>query len=66
MKVSCLYCSVATKMGHAFLFLDKCKESLIVVSTNCCAVKRTENVFQHAAKFLKEILFSKSSCSSVK
>jgi hypothetical protein len=29
MKVSRLYCPVATKMGHAFLFLDKCKKSLI-------------------------------------
>jgi hypothetical protein len=31
---------VAIKMGHAFLFLDECKESLIVVSTSCCAVTK--------------------------
>jgi hypothetical protein len=36
MKVSRLYCpAVAMKMGHAFLFLDKCKESLIA----CCQHK---------------------------
>ena len=50
MKVSRLYCPVATKMGHAFLFLDKCKESLIA----CCQHK-----LLCRNKFLKGIQFSK-------
>jgi hypothetical protein len=55
MMVSRLYCTVAMKMGHAFLFLDKCKESLIA----CCQHNLHNCSFPARHKFLKGIQFSK-------
>jgi hypothetical protein len=67
MKVSRLYCPVAMKMGHAFLFLDKCKESLIA----CCQHKllcRNKKLQLSSTPQISERnpIFKKSTFSSIK